>query len=147
MRRHGIRAIMARPRRMRTTDSRHEFPIASNLLERNFIAAAPSQVWLADIMGVDYASLPRATTDGNPRNLLKGAAEAMVAYTTNEPFIFEKLGTPYLIFSPRAFGFDFYGDNLCTSKEQVAKHPERVREFREASLKGWAMRSRTRRKS
>src|SRR3984893_4534570 len=38
MRRHGIRAIMARPRRVRTTDSRHDLPIAPNLLERNFIA-------------------------------------------------------------------------------------------------------------
>ena len=32
MRHHGIRAIMARPRRARTTDSRHDFPIAPNLL-------------------------------------------------------------------------------------------------------------------
>jgi hypothetical protein len=32
MRRHGIRAIMARPRRVRTTDSCHDFPIAPNLL-------------------------------------------------------------------------------------------------------------------
>jgi hypothetical protein len=31
---------MARPRRVRTTDSRHDFPIAPNLLERNFIAGA-----------------------------------------------------------------------------------------------------------
>jgi putative transposase len=49
MRRHGIRAIMARPRRVRTTDSRHDLPIAPNLLDRNFIAAAPNQIWLADI--------------------------------------------------------------------------------------------------
>ncbi len=28
MRRHGIRAIMAPPRRVRTTDSRHDLPIA-----------------------------------------------------------------------------------------------------------------------
>jgi putative transposase len=40
MRHHGIRAIMARPRRVRTTDSRHDFPIAPNLLERSFIATA-----------------------------------------------------------------------------------------------------------
>ena len=33
MRHHGIRAIMARPRRVRTTDSRHDLPIAPNLLE------------------------------------------------------------------------------------------------------------------
>ena len=49
MRRHGIRAIMAPPRRVRTTDSRHALPIASNLLDRNFTAAAPNRVWLADI--------------------------------------------------------------------------------------------------
>jgi putative transposase len=53
MRRHGIRAIMARPRRVRTTDSRHDFPIAANLLERNFIAAAPNRIWLADITYVE----------------------------------------------------------------------------------------------
>lgn len=41
MRHHGIRAIMARPRRVRTTDRRHDLPIAPNLLDRNFIAAAP----------------------------------------------------------------------------------------------------------
>ena len=53
MRGHGIRAIMARPRRVRTTDSRHDFPIAPNLLERNFIAAAPNRIWLADITYVE----------------------------------------------------------------------------------------------
>ena len=53
MRRHGIRAIMARPRRVRTTDSRHDHPIAPNLLNRNFSAAAPNQVWLTDITCVE----------------------------------------------------------------------------------------------
>jgi class 3 adenylate cyclase/ABC-type nitrate/sulfonate/bicarbonate transport system substrate-binding protein len=87
--------------------------------------------------GVDYAALPRVIHDGNPRDLLNGTADAMVAYSTNEPYVLEKLGTPYLTFSPRAFGLDFYGDNLCTSKQQLAGHPERVRAFRAASLKGW----------
>src|SRR5215467_9385282 len=71
--------------------------------------------------GVDYASLPRVNHDGNPRDLLNGNADAMVAYSTNEPYALEKLGTPYLLFSPRAFGLDFYGDNLCTSRRQVAE--------------------------
>jgi putative transposase len=53
MRRHGIRAIMARPRRVRTTDSRHDQPIAPNLLNRNFSAAAPNQIWLTDITYVE----------------------------------------------------------------------------------------------
>jgi putative transposase len=53
MRRHGIRAVMARPRRVRTTDSRHDHPIAPNLLNRNFSAAAPNRVWLTDITYVE----------------------------------------------------------------------------------------------
>jgi putative transposase len=53
MRRHGIRAIMARPRRVRTTDSQHDHPIAPNLIERNFSAVAPNRTWLADITYVE----------------------------------------------------------------------------------------------
>ena len=32
-----------------TTDSNHAFPLAANLLARQFIAPAPNRVWLADI--------------------------------------------------------------------------------------------------
>jgi putative transposase len=53
MRHHCIRAIMTRPRRMRTTDSRHDLPIAPNLIDRNFIAAAPNRIWLADITYIE----------------------------------------------------------------------------------------------
>jgi putative transposase len=53
MRHHGIRAIMARPRRVRTTDSRHDLPIAPNLLKREFVAAAPNRIWLADITYIE----------------------------------------------------------------------------------------------
>jgi putative transposase len=53
MRHHGIRAIMARPYRVRTTDSRHSLPIAPNLLDQNFVAVAPNRVWLADITYVE----------------------------------------------------------------------------------------------
>jgi transposase InsO family protein len=53
MRCHGIRAIVATPRRCRTTDSGHDFPIAPNLLGRNFSAAACNQVWLADITYIE----------------------------------------------------------------------------------------------
>jgi len=48
---------------------------------------------------------------------------------------------PYLGFSPRAYGFDFYGDNLYTSKLQIAAHPERIAAFRAASLRGGPIRS------
>jgi len=88
--------------------------------------------------GVDYEALPRVSHDGNPRDLLAGRADAMVAYSTNEPFVLEQLGAAYRTFSPEAHGIDFYGDNLCASEAEVKAHPERVAAFRAASLKGWA---------
>ena len=49
MRRHGLRARAARRYRVCTTDSKHCLPVAANLLEQNFVADQPNQVWLADI--------------------------------------------------------------------------------------------------
>jgi putative transposase len=49
MRHHGVRAIKARRFRTCTTDSRHDWPIAPNRLDQNFVAERPNQVWLADI--------------------------------------------------------------------------------------------------
>jgi putative transposase len=49
MRGAGLRGLAALPRRVRTTDSRHSYPIAPNRLGRNFTASAPNQVWLADL--------------------------------------------------------------------------------------------------
>ncbi len=49
MRRAGLRGLAALPRRARTTNSRHGYPIAPNGLARNFEAAAPIQIWLADL--------------------------------------------------------------------------------------------------
>lgn len=42
-------AARRRRRFRRTTDSSHAFPIAPNLLGRNFTAEAPDRVWLADL--------------------------------------------------------------------------------------------------
>ena len=49
MRKHGIQARGKRRFRVTATDSRHDLPIAPNLLNRNFTVAAPNQVWAGDI--------------------------------------------------------------------------------------------------
>jgi transposase InsO family protein len=48
MREGGLSATIRR-RAPRTTDSRHDRPVAPNLLERRFAADRPDAVWLADI--------------------------------------------------------------------------------------------------
>jgi len=49
MQQHGIRARGKGRFRVTTTDSRHELPVAPNLLNRNFTVSAPNQVWAGDI--------------------------------------------------------------------------------------------------
>ena len=48
MRRAGLRSKVRRKYRV-TTDSKHHFPVAPNLLERDFTAEAPDKVWVSDI--------------------------------------------------------------------------------------------------
>jgi transposase InsO family protein len=49
MQKHGIRARGKRCFRVVTTDSRHDLPIAPNLLNRNFTPASPNEPWTGDI--------------------------------------------------------------------------------------------------
>jgi len=69
--------------------------------------------------------------------LLDGTADAMTAYTTDEPFPLRNAGLSYLTFTPRASGIDFYGDTLFTTTSVVRRSPKMVQAFKEASLKGW----------
>jgi transposase InsO family protein len=48
MQKHGIQARGKRKFRVTTTDSRHDLPIAPNVLDRNFIVAAPNLAWVGD---------------------------------------------------------------------------------------------------
>ncbi len=69
--------------------------------------------------------------------LLSNRADALLVYTSNEPFFLDKFGIPYRLISPKRYGIDFYSDCLFTSRRQIDKHPEDVRKFREASIRGW----------
>ena len=45
----GIRSVVHRKFRMRTTDSNHNYPIAKNLLDRKFAPGATAKAWVSDI--------------------------------------------------------------------------------------------------
>ena len=87
--------------------------------------------------GIPASSFVRVEPSYNTADLISGKVDAIAVYTTNEPDTFDRLGFPYDIYSPRAVGIDFYGDNLFTSEREIANHPARAKAFRAASMRGW----------
>ncbi|MBU0730467.1 MAG: ABC transporter substrate-binding protein [Proteobacteria bacterium] len=71
-------------------------------------------------------------------DLIDGNVDALHAYVTDQPLMLEQAGIESVKLYPIQYGIDFYGDCLFTSEKEISVHPERVRAFREASLRGWA---------
>ena len=70
-------------------------------------------------------------------DLINKKTDMMSVYVTNEPFILNEKGYEYTIFNPKNFGFNFYEDLIFTSKDFAAKNPKLVKDFYNATMKGW----------
>jgi diguanylate cyclase (GGDEF)-like protein len=88
-------------------------------------------------LGVPANSITQVPHSLKIDDLISGKVDAISAYRTFEPYFLDKAGFAYTMLSPISVGIDFYGDNLFTTEAQIADHPERVRAFRAASLRGW----------
>ena len=73
----------------------------------------------------------------NPQDLMGGKVDAISAYVTSEPYYLDRAHFSYQVYTPRSAGIDFYGDTLFTTEAVLKDHPDRVKKFREASLRGW----------
>ncbi|TGL87516.1 GHKL domain-containing protein [Leptospira congkakensis] len=87
--------------------------------------------------GIEVGDLQLLNHRFTPSDLMQGKVDAYSGYATTQAYDFKKAGFPIVEYSPRVAGIDFYGDNLFTSEAEVREHPERVKVFREASLRGW----------
>ncbi len=63
--------------------------------------------------------------------------DLLFADKTNEPFILKEKGYESISFHPKDFNFDFYEQLIFTSKEFANKNPKLVKDFYDASIKGW----------
>lgn len=76
------------------------------------------------------------TKDGNDM-LLKGEIDGINGSIANQPYTFMQKGVKVNSIRPVNYGVDFYGDCLFTTEKEIKDHPNRVEDFRQASLKGW----------
>ncbi len=84
---------------------------------------------------LDRFNLLKQTND--LKSLIDGKIDAIAGYSTNQPFYFQEKNVPVFQLNPIQYGIDFYGDNLFSTEQEIKNHPERVKAFVRASLKGW----------
>lgn len=71
------------------------------------------------------------------KDLLDKKTDLIAAYISNEPYILKELGGNPVVFKPADYGFDFYNDIVITGRDYLADNPQEVKNFKDATLKGW----------
>ena len=97
-------------------------------------AALHAALRRAGLQRNNYTMIPSSF---DAKSLLRNETDAFNAYITDQGYWLEQAGVLPLYLVPKKYGVDFYGDILATTEQELAKHPERVRKFRKATLKGW----------
>jgi len=87
--------------------------------------------------GITEHNFITKNTSFNPNDLIDNKTDFMSSYISNEPFILKQKGIETIIFDPKDYGFDFYGDILFTSTKLAKSKPELVNKFYKASMRGW----------
>jgi len=87
--------------------------------------------------GVDINKVEMVKSSYDINDLIEDRVDAFNSYLTNEPFFLAERNIPISILYPSTYGVDFYSDILFTSEQELQQHPDRVKKFREASLRGW----------
>ncbi|CAG35334.1 ABC transporter substrate-binding protein [Desulfotalea psychrophila] len=89
--------------------------------------------------GISQVKITGARFDFTP--FLTGKVDLWPVYRNSQGVILkEKLGKEgekVLFFNPADFGVNFVANSVVTSEKMVKEHPETVRKFRRALLKGW----------
>ncbi|SFB54196.1 NitT/TauT family transport system substrate-binding protein [Cohnella sp. OV330] len=74
---------------------------------------------------------------GSLANFVEDDASATQIYITSEPFTMQQQGVDVDYFLNYDLGYKQYGNILYTTEEYMKKHPDIVKAYVEASIKGW----------
>ena len=91
---------------------------------------------LLDQLGLGDA-IERVNSTHRIDDLVNGTTDVFNGYVSNEPYLLEKRGIPYQVIDPASYGIQFYSDILFTREQLTSQHPDTVRAFTRASLRGW----------
>jgi ABC-type nitrate/sulfonate/bicarbonate transport system substrate-binding protein len=86
---------------------------------------------------IDKSQLTEIPVKFDIAPLLTGTIDVWPGYLINEVLTAEEKGFPVNIVYPSDYGIDFYADTLFTTEAMLKSKPDVVRNFVDATLKGW----------
>ncbi len=97
-----------------------------------------AEIWaMIQAEGLGEGQFTRIPSTFTLESFMEDRVDAISAYVTSQPYVLLQKKVPYRVIRPIHYGIDFYGITLFTSEAEVENHPDRVRRFVRASLKGW----------
>ena len=87
--------------------------------------------------GVDEKSINEIPAITGISQIMTNQADAKMAYEMNDAILLQLEGEEVNLLRFRDYGVKVYADTIFTTKEMVEKHPDKVRKFLRASIKGW----------
>ena len=88
-------------------------------------------------IGVADSQYSLVKLPSNVETFISGRADVWAAYLTGLVINLELAGHPVNIVFPEDFGVHIYGDTVFALAAYVEKHPDVVRRFLRATIKGW----------
>jgi len=88
----------------------------------------------AKIKRKDFTFVPH---DFGVDKFVRGEVDAMTIFSTSQPFLLDKKKAEYNIINPATYGIYSYDVELFTNQNMVNSNPEFIRNFIEATKKGW----------
>ncbi|MCT4586502.1 MAG: ABC transporter substrate-binding protein [Carboxylicivirga sp.] len=77
------------------------------------------------------------SSKGFTYDLINGHTDVITTYITDAPYLLEKANIEPLIFKPRSYGIDLYGDILFSAQSMVEGNKDLTQRFIDTSIKGW----------
>ncbi len=86
---------------------------------------------------VKFSDMIKVKNSFNIYDLINKKVDIFSCYVSDEIYTLKSLGLDYNIWDPKDYGFDFYDELIFTSGKKLKEHPKLVKNFRDASIKGW----------
>jgi NitT/TauT family transport system substrate-binding protein len=93
------------------------------------------QEWVKRSQGIDFTT---AAYNGSITTFLHDDAAVQQGWPTNEAYQAQKEGVETRFLSYASAGYDPYNDVIFTTQDFLREHPDQVRSFIDATMRGWS---------